>query len=172
MGTAVDRILQLWKETFEEEGWHTPVLAALDGLTAPQAAWKPSPERHSVWQIADHLAFWKEYMLRRLRGAPRRPTGWAKGLDWRAIPEVTEAAWTAAVQRLVDAQAALKAELGLRTDEDLEKPYPTAPSLYIPSRPWSSTTHTTAARSVTFELSKGFPRRARGMSDSGTLHRS
>ncbi len=127
MGTAIDRILQLWKETFEEEGWHVPVLAALDGLTAPQAAWKPSPERHSVWQIADHLAFWKEYLLRRLRGAPRRPTGWAKGLDWRAIPEVTEAAWTAAVQRLVDAQAALKAELGLRTDEDLEKPLPDSP---------------------------------------------
>jgi len=43
--------------TLYEEGWQwQPSLSkALEGLTAAQAAWKPSPARHSIWQIVRHL---------------------------------------------------------------------------------------------------------------------
>lgn len=124
MGAQVDRILRLWDETFEKESWHVPLIDAVRGLQAAQAAWKPAPERHSIWQIVEHLIFWKEYMLSRLRGAPRGPSGWAKGLDWKDVWETTDSAWEDTLRRLVEVQKALKAELGRRSDDDLDVPLP------------------------------------------------
>ncbi len=124
MGRAVDNILKQFDEVFEEETWQVPVRAAISGLTASQAAWKPSRGRHSIWEIANHLSLWKEYFLARMAGETRRPTGWAHEADWREIPEVTEDAWRASVRRLLDAHAALKSEFSKRTDEDLQRPLP------------------------------------------------
>ncbi len=124
MGAQVERILQLWDETFEKESWHVPLIAAVRGISAAQAAWRPAPERHSIWQIVEHLIFWKEHMLSRLRGAPRRPTGWAEGLDWKGVPEVADDAWEDAIRRLAQVQEALKVELARRSDDDLAVPLP------------------------------------------------
>lgn len=124
MGRAVDNILEQFDEIFEEESWQVPVRAAISGLTASQAAWKPSRGRHSIWEIANHLSLWKEYVSARMAGEARRPRGWAREADWREIPEVTEEAWRASVQRLLDAHAALKSEFSKRTDEDLQRPLP------------------------------------------------
>ena len=124
MGQTVANILAGFDEVFEEESWQIPVRAAISGLTASQAAWKPSQGRHSIWEIANHLSFWKQYISARMAGEPRRPRGWAHEADWQEIPEVTEEAWRASVQRLVDAQAALKSEFSKRTDDDLQHPLP------------------------------------------------
>lgn len=124
MRTAVERILETWDYVFERQGSHPPLLVSLQGLTAAQAAWKPSPDRNSVWEILNHIALWKEYFASRLAGELPRPSGWARGVDWQAIGEVTEPAWQSTIQRLIDAHAALKAELAKRSDEDLERPLP------------------------------------------------
>lgn len=47
------------------------VLEALDWLAAIQAAWKPSPDRHSIWQIVDHLAKSKEWERAIIEGVRR-----------------------------------------------------------------------------------------------------
>ncbi len=36
---------------------------SIGGLTAQQAAWKPAPERHSIWQIVRHVNHWKRATL-------------------------------------------------------------------------------------------------------------
>lgn len=121
----MDRYLELWDYVFEKEAWHVPLATAIRDLTAAKAAWKPAPQRHSIWQIVDHLSLWKEYFAGRLRGEPvGRPSDWAKDRDWQEIPEVTEQAWQASVRRLMNARAALKAEFAQRTDDDLERPLP------------------------------------------------
>ena len=77
--------------------WHggaTPV-GALRGVDVQAAAWKPSPGRHSVWELTLHLAYWNYAVWRRITGAergafPRTPS------DWPAVPDdPTEAAWKA-----------------------------------------------------------------------------
>ena len=68
MRTAVERILETWEYVFERQGAHPPLLVSLQGLTAAQAAWKPSPDRNSVWEIINHIALWKEYFASRLAG--------------------------------------------------------------------------------------------------------
>ena len=65
--------------------WHggaTP-LGALRGVTHEKAAWKPSPERTSIWELTLHIAYWK-YAIRRVlddspKGSfPRKPSNFPK----------------------------------------------------------------------------------------------
>jgi hypothetical protein len=57
--------------------WHggpSPV-GALRGVSAEQAAWRPTPRRKSVWEMALHIAYWKYTVHRHLVGGaqPRFP---------------------------------------------------------------------------------------------------
>jgi uncharacterized damage-inducible protein DinB len=45
------------------------------------ASWKPYPDRHSIWDLALHVAYWNYAVERRLTGArkggfPRQPANW------------------------------------------------------------------------------------------------
>lgn len=65
---VVDHVYTL----LEKEGWQwqPPLTEALSGLSAAQAAWKPSPERHSIWQIVRHLILWKNGVIDAWAGNP------------------------------------------------------------------------------------------------------
>ena len=63
--------------------WHggATVLGALRGLSAEEAEWRPHPERHSIWALALHVAYWNYAVERRLAGGPkggfpRTPSNW------------------------------------------------------------------------------------------------
>jgi uncharacterized damage-inducible protein DinB len=75
--------------------WHggpTPMLA-LRGVSAAQARWVPAWRRHSIWELALHIAYWDYAVRRRLdpgsaRDFPRSPA------NWPALPErPDERAW-------------------------------------------------------------------------------
>jgi len=56
-------------------------LGCLRGVSAKKAAWKPSPKRHSIWELTLHLAYWKYAVRRNLEGSasgafPRSPSNW------------------------------------------------------------------------------------------------
>ena len=57
-------------------------LGSLRGVSAAAAAWRPSPNRHSIWELVLHIAYWKYAVRRRLdpavpRGSfPRAPANW------------------------------------------------------------------------------------------------
>ena len=77
--------------------WHggASVLGALRGLSPAVAAWTPFPDRHSIWELALHIAYWNYAVRRRLTGEarggfPRSPS------NWPAIPPgPTSRAWDA-----------------------------------------------------------------------------
>lgn len=49
--------------------WHGPSLkAALRGVTASQAALRPIPQAHSIWEIAGHAAAWLRIVRLRIEG--------------------------------------------------------------------------------------------------------
>ena len=79
--------------TLEDEDWQwqPPLRGALRGLTAAEAAWKPAPPRHSIWQIVRHLILWKRGVLDAWDGDP--PDG-AKldAADWHEATG-SEADW-------------------------------------------------------------------------------
>jgi hypothetical protein len=76
----IELLIHILDEAFDRAGWHGPTLSnALRGVTAADAAWRPRPDRHSVWGLALHAAYWKYVVRRRLTGAsrgsfPRKPS--------------------------------------------------------------------------------------------------
>lgn len=61
-------LLALWNEGWSSGLWAGAWSKSLDGLSPQQAAWKPQPERKSIWQIVEHMIFWREVVLRRAGG--------------------------------------------------------------------------------------------------------
>jgi hypothetical protein len=99
--TIVNRnslLLQLWEEAFEQKTWHGPNLwQSLKGVTAKQAAWRPAPRRHNIWEEALHAAYWKYAVRRRLAGG-KRGSFVLDGSNFFHRPQPgkrTEAAWKA-----------------------------------------------------------------------------
>jgi uncharacterized damage-inducible protein DinB len=75
--------------------WHggPTVLGALRGVSPEVAAWRPYPDRHSIWALALHIAYWDYAVQRRLSdgargGFPRSPSNWP-----RVPQDPSRAAW-------------------------------------------------------------------------------
>ncbi len=79
----VEEILNLLQPAKGKQLWYGGATAAgsLRGVGVEEAAWKPAPDRHSIWALVLHLAYWK-YAVRRIledspKGAfPRKPSNW------------------------------------------------------------------------------------------------
>jgi len=91
---ARDLLLLQLDEAFDRPAWHGPnLLGSLGRLTARQAARRPAPKRHSIWELALHAAYWKYVVRRRLLGLkrgsfPRTPS------NFPALPSPpTDRAW-------------------------------------------------------------------------------
>ncbi|MEZ4413610.1 MAG: DinB family protein [Gemmatimonadales bacterium] len=77
--------------------WHggPTVVGALRGVSVRQALWRPAPGRHSIWELALHIAYWHHVITQRLRGTAREPFPRCPA-DWPAVPaRATEADWKA-----------------------------------------------------------------------------
>jgi len=71
------------------------------GLSARQAAARPTRGRHNIWELTVHAAYWKYAVWRRLTGEKRGSFAVA-GSNWFPSPSpLTEAAWKGAVDLLV-----------------------------------------------------------------------
>jgi DinB superfamily len=107
-------LLAVLEEGYARKTWHGPNLRqALKGVSAKQAAWRPAPGRHNIWELALHAAYWKYAVRRRLDGAKRG--GFVlKGSNFFARPEkgkATEAAWRAARTILKNEHEAMLASI-------------------------------------------------------------
>jgi uncharacterized damage-inducible protein DinB len=93
-----DLVLDHLEHTFEKEAWQPSLALAVEGLTAAQAAWKPAPPRHSIWQIVRHVLHWKRGVLASWDGAPVDYEDLER-TDW---PEAAgdESAWQADLREL------------------------------------------------------------------------
>jgi len=91
-------ILDLFEEAFERKTWHGPNLwQSMKGVTAKQAAWRPAPNRHNIWEEALHAAYWKYAVRRRLQGG-KRGSFVLQGSNFFPRPEagkLNEPAWQA-----------------------------------------------------------------------------
>ncbi len=114
MVTVNELLVDHLERTFEKEAWQPSLAMAVAGLTATQAAWKPAPQRHSIWQIVRHIIHWKRAVLDGWEGTPPDHAALEK-MDWGEVPG-DEAAWQADVRTLHTLSQQLK-ERVQRTDE-------------------------------------------------------
>jgi hypothetical protein len=91
-------VLALLDEAYGKKTWHGPNLKqSIKGVTAKQAAWRPGPGKHNIWEVMLHAAYWKYALRRRIEGG-KRGSFVLKGSNFFPRPEpgkLTEAAWKA-----------------------------------------------------------------------------
>ena len=117
---AVQILLRALDTGYDHKSWHGPILkGSLRGVSPEEAAWRPAPKRHNIWELAIHAAYWKYSVLHRLRREVRFPL---KGSNWFPRPEgeISEHAWKADLRILEQMHRDLRAAVAALRDEDLE----------------------------------------------------
>jgi hypothetical protein len=115
-------LLALLDEAFDRRSWHGPNLRnSLRGVDPALAIWRPGRDRHSIWELATHTAYWKYVVRRRLR-SERRGRFALPGSNFFPVPERADAvAWKASLGLLETEHAALQAATRELTDGDLNR---------------------------------------------------
>jgi ketosteroid isomerase-like protein len=70
LATIKSVLLRQLKSTHTEKDWFVPANIAVEGLTAKQAMWTDGSGNHSAGQLATHLIFWNERLLKSFKGEP------------------------------------------------------------------------------------------------------
>jgi uncharacterized damage-inducible protein DinB len=126
-GTAVpaseiELLLQIIDEGYNKKAWHGPNLrGSIRGISFSQAAWRPAPDRHNIWENVVHAAYWKYIVRRRLLGEKRGSFS-LKGSNWFVRPMVSEArAWLADLALLDEMHRTMRAAVAGLDSKDLRR---------------------------------------------------
>ena len=114
------------------KAWHGPaLLELLGGVSAADAAARPLPAAHSIWELVAHTTAWLEIVRSRLEGtAPLRIT---KAMDWPPVRQPAQKSsakesasrqWRADLSRLRRAAKELHAAIGSQDDSRLTEDLP------------------------------------------------
>ena len=82
--------------------------------------WRPGPNRHNIWEIVVHCAYWKYAVRRRITGE-KRGSFLLKGSNWFERPDGGAAgdAWRRDVKLLVESHRQLVDAIGHLSAHDL-----------------------------------------------------
>ena len=60
MNPEIAQLLAIIDQAYDKPSWHgTNLRGSVRRVTAAQAAWRPSSNRHNIWEIGVHAAYWK-----------------------------------------------------------------------------------------------------------------
>ncbi len=98
---AMDEVKLLYDQietTFRGKSWHGPnMIQVLEGVSVDKASFKPISERHSIWELVNHMNYWMLVALKGLNGEEvPKPLGLE---DWPPIG-ATEEEWRTSVANL------------------------------------------------------------------------
>jgi hypothetical protein len=115
-------LLQIIDESYEMRAWHgTNFCGSIKGLTFDQAAWRPGPVRHNIWEIVVHCAYWK-YIVRRRLVKEKKGSFPLKGSSWFTRPIVaTEKAWREDIALLEETHRSMRDAIARQTFSGLKK---------------------------------------------------
>jgi uncharacterized damage-inducible protein DinB len=98
--TEMQRIVDQLRRVQEGGAWFGSSLSELlEGLEAADAAARPVPGAHSIWEIVLHITVWEDAVRRRLGGETVQPTD---AEDWPEAGDPSTARWRASLATLAD----------------------------------------------------------------------
>lgn len=101
-------LLQNWDYAMNIEDWSPPLSDALNGVSSEQALWKPQGAAgNSIWETVNHLTYYKERLLRKLKGLPKLPDLESNDATF-TVTESGDEAWQQAVDKLKSVHADLR----------------------------------------------------------------
>ena len=116
-------LLALIDQAFDHQAWHgTNLRGSIRRVRAEDAAWRPAPGRHNIWETVVHAAYWK-YIVRRRILSEARGSFSLEGSNWFVRPtdsKSTEADWRNDVKLLVEAHVSMRAAVAGMTDAQLK----------------------------------------------------
>jgi uncharacterized damage-inducible protein DinB len=131
------RIADQLRRVWDGDPWYGPnVVSVLRGVTPAQAAHRPIPQAHTVWEIALHITSWNREVLRRLKtGVARDP----QDGDWPPQPQPSPENWRWTTEMLEASLSALiheverfpAARLGETLGEARDRPLGAGVSFYV-----------------------------------------
>jgi hypothetical protein len=120
-------LLLAWlDEAYDRRSWHgTNLQGSLRGLSRAVARWRPRPDRHNIWELVVHAAYWKYAVRRRLTGGKRGSFA-LTGSNWWTRPDGddSDAAWRRDVRLLANEHRALRAAVERWPAADLARQAP------------------------------------------------
>jgi uncharacterized damage-inducible protein DinB len=113
-------LLMILDQAYDHPSWHgTNLRGSIRRVSSMQAARRPAPRRHNIWEIVVHAAYWKYSAWRRLTGQPRGSFPF-KGSNWFQRPEeMTERAWRSDKALLDRMHASLREAVAQLSPRDL-----------------------------------------------------
>jgi uncharacterized damage-inducible protein DinB len=98
MTSESDRLIDQFSRAHDGDPWHgSPVRAILEGVTHEQAAARPIPGAHTIWELVLHLTGWRNEVTRRATG---KPAAEPEGGDYPEAGDPTALRWRAALAAL------------------------------------------------------------------------
>jgi hypothetical protein len=126
--TQVEQLLSIIDQAYDKPSWHgTNLRGSVRGVSATQAAWRPSARRHNIWEIVVHAAYWKYAAARRFTGGARGSFP-LKGSNWFSRPAAgsrgDDRAWRGDLALLEDMHAMLRHAIEQLSPSDLARTPP------------------------------------------------
>ncbi|MDI6765982.1 MAG: DinB family protein [Bacteroidota bacterium] len=119
-------LLQSVAEAYNKKSWHgTNLRGSIRGLTAKEAAWRLGKNRHNIWEIVVHCAYWKYAVKRRILGE-KRGSFPLKGSNWFKRPDgqLNKEQWKQDIRLLEKMHCSMVEAISILKDADLSKtPY-------------------------------------------------
>ena len=128
MSPEVALLVAIIDQAYNKTSWHgTNLRGSLRRVTPAQAAWRPAPGRHNIWEIAVHAAYWKYAAARRFTGGTRGSFP-LKGSNWFVRPVAPRASietdWKADLDLLDDMHDELRAAVARLSAKELSRTPP------------------------------------------------
>jgi hypothetical protein len=121
------QLLAILDQAYNKTSWHgTNLRGSLRRVSPAQAAWRPHPGRHNIWEIVVHAAYWKYAAARRFTGGARGSFP-LKGSNWFLRPVAGasgDKAWKADLDLLDDMHDSLRAAVMQLSERDLSRTPP------------------------------------------------
>jgi uncharacterized damage-inducible protein DinB len=116
------RLQKLFTDLYDADPWlDVTLVGTLSRLNAQQAAYKPSPDWNSIWEITNHLIAWRENVLGRVNGQTLQSPSHNYFIP---VDDTSDTHWRQSLQKLEKSQQAWLDFLGKMNADDLEKSYP------------------------------------------------
>ena len=118
----IQQLLSIIDQAYDHRSWHgTNLRGSIRGLSAERAARRPRPERHNIWELVVHAAYWKYAVTRRLTGQKRGSFPLKGSNFFPRGHSVNEAQWREDVLLLETMHRALREAVANLSPADLSR---------------------------------------------------
>jgi uncharacterized damage-inducible protein DinB len=120
VASEIARIIDQLDREHSGDPWHgSPLRQILEGIDHQQAAHRPLPAGHTIWELVLHMISWKNEVRRRIGGTPAATP--LEG-DWPNPPRTTPEAWRDTLAELEASHRSLVSSVASLPEDKLFQP--------------------------------------------------